>query len=120
MQSIDAATFANHLGSPAPSIRRPVRDESPSRSGSDDVLADRVAEGDIDAAETLRARHERHMMDVAVSLVNDEIDAAQIVEAAFEDAFRGWPPERGLVKRWLVRLVRRRARAYRRLVGLSS
>jgi hypothetical protein len=82
----------------------------------DDALIERVVMGDLVAADRLRERHQRHLTAMAVKVLGDEEEAAAAVEAAFEEAYIGWPPERGQVKAWLKRLVRRRAWARRRLL----
>jgi hypothetical protein len=124
---IDHTQFTHHYPhhamsiSDGPSAPRSRRESGYEIRCIDDDLATRVAHGDIDAATELATRHAKHLREVALRIVDDDVEADAIVEAALEDAFRGWPPERGQVRRWLTRLVRRRALARKRaLSGLGS
>ncbi len=73
----------------------------------DDEIVERLALGDLEAAETLRARYIRQLRHTAATILGDEREVARVVETALEEACSGWPPERGEVGRWLTRLARR-------------
>ena len=88
---------------------------------SDDDLAQRLVFGDVEAAESLRDRYFGRLVAVAQAVLGDETEAEIIADAALEEACRGWPPERGQVSRWLVRLARRAAIKRRRaLTGFDA
>ena len=77
--------------------------------------------GDLDAAAELRNRHIGRMRHAARVILCDEREAARAADTALEEACEGWPPERGRVDRWLLRLVRRAAVARRKtLWGLGD
>jgi hypothetical protein len=108
-----------------PTLRKPCRSRLPRKSSlaiaPDDELVERLALGDLEAAGVLRTRYAGRMRRAATSILGDEREAARAVEVALEEACSGWPPERGQVDRWLLRLVRRAAVARRRaLWGLDS
>lgn len=84
---------------------------------TDDVLVERIAAGDLQAALQLKARHGKRLYALAIEILGDETEAERVVEATLEEACAGWPPERGQVKRWLTRLVRREARAWRNVLS---
>jgi hypothetical protein len=123
---ISSDTFSNHFPQqgmsvsegPPPRSRR----ETPSIANPiDDDLMTKIALGDIEAAETFKVRHQDGLVDIALGILDDEIEAERIAEAAIEDACRGWPPQRGQVAKWLRSLTRRRARARRReLLGWDA
>jgi hypothetical protein len=80
----------------------------------DDDIVERVTMGDVDAARELRARYIGPMRRAARVILRDAHEAARIADAALEEACDGWPPERGRVDRWLLRLARRAAVARRK------
>jgi DNA-directed RNA polymerase specialized sigma24 family protein len=84
---------------------------------TDDILVERIAAGDLVAASQLKARHGKRLHAIAIEILGDETEAQRVVDATFEEACAGWPPERGHVKRWLTRLVRREARAWREVLS---
>jgi hypothetical protein len=87
----------------------------------DDELMTKIALGDVEAAEKFRTRHQERLTEIAIDIIEDDVEAERIAEAALEDACRDWPPERGYVARWLGVLVRRRARArWRELQGCDA
>ena len=87
----------------------------------DNEIIERIALGDIDAAEALRGRYLGRLRRAAAPILGDEGEVARVVESALEEACSGWPPERGQVNRWLTRLVRRAAVARKRaLWGVDS
>jgi hypothetical protein len=99
---------------PAPQRRRAPEAETPAEKRSiDDKLVEQIVMGDLVAAERLKRRHQRHLLALAIYVLRDEAEAHAAMEAAFMDASIGWPPQRGHVKPWLRRLVRRRAWAMR-------
>jgi hypothetical protein len=91
---------------------RPVRRPRPVPVESD-TLFERMTMGDGVAMEELRERFGDSMEKAAMAILFDREEAERIVALVFEDASAGWPPERGHVERWLLRLVRRAARARR-------
>ncbi len=109
---------------PRPSASRRSRRSSPTSSLEDvhdDEIVERLALGDLEAAEALRARYLRQLRRTATAILGDEREVARVVETALEEACSGWPPERGQVGRWLTRLARRAAVARKRaLSGLDS
>jgi hypothetical protein len=94
--------------------RRTCREAVSKGNPVDDDLMTKIALGDIEAAEKFTTRHQDRLTEIALDIVEDDVEAERIAEAALEDACRDWPPERGYVARWLGELVRRRARARRR------
>lgn len=80
----------------------------------DDDIVERVALGDLEAAEALRARYAGRLRRTAAPILGDEGEVARVVESVLEEACSGWPPERGQVDRWLTRLVRRASVARKR------
>jgi hypothetical protein len=87
----------------------------------DDDIIERATMGDIDAAAELRSRYIRGMRRAARAILVDEREAARAADSALEDACSGWPPERGRVDRWMLRLARRAAVARRKtLWGLGD
>ena len=108
---------------PKPTVSRRSRRSAASslENVHDDEIVERLALGDLEAAEALRTRYLGRLRRTATAILGDEGEVARVVEAALEDACSGWPPERGQVDRWLTRLVRRAAVARKRaLWGLDS
>jgi hypothetical protein len=121
--SASAATETSVSAQPTPKTPRRSRRKSTSSLDDvhDDEIVERLALGDIGAAEALRARYIGRLRRTASPILGDEGEVARVVEAALEEACSGWPPERGQVDRWLTRLVRRAAVARKRaLWGLDS
>jgi hypothetical protein len=100
---------------PVPAGRRRSR-RAPSSLDDvhDDEIVERVALGDIEAAEALRARYIGRLRRTAAPILGDEGEVVRVVESVLEEACSGWPPERGQVDRWLTRLVRRASVARKR------
>ncbi len=116
---ISSETFSNHFPQHGMTVsegrpRRTCREVVSKGNPVDDDLMTKIALGDIEAAEKLKTRHQDRLAEIALGIVQDDVEAERIAEAALEDACRDWPPERGYVARWLGVLVRRRARARRR------
>jgi hypothetical protein len=85
----------------------------------DDEIVERVALGDLEAAAALRLRYIGRLRRAATPILGDEGEVARVVESVL--ACSGWPPQRGELDRWLMRLVRRAAVARKRaLWGLDS
>jgi hypothetical protein len=106
----------------APAPRRPRRPRAESMQDvHEDDLVERATMGDLDAAAELRARYIGAMRRAARVILVDEREAARAADGALEEALSGWPPERGRVDRWLLRLARRAAVARRKsLWGLGE
>jgi hypothetical protein len=85
-----------------------------------DRLAERMVLGDGVALDALKRRFSGQLIAVAREILDDEEEAAGLVDRVFEDASGEWPPERGLVRSWLLRLVRRAARRHLVLRGLGE
>jgi hypothetical protein len=101
--------------------RRRTRVASTAKDVHDDEIVERVTLGDVDAAAELRARYVGPMRRAARAILCDEREAARAADTAIEEACDGWPPQRGRVDRWLLRLARRAAFARRRtLWGLGD
>ena len=116
---VDNVTFVHFPQHGAKDARNPVSPRTPGRrrrvesdteESDPDDLIQRAVLGDLDAAAALTAQYGKRLRALARTLIADEREAKYIVEAAFEEAFRGWPPERGRLHLWLARLVRREAR----------
>jgi hypothetical protein len=108
---------------PAPSrVRSPAqrRSDTAAAARHDDDLVDRVVLGDIQAAARLRDRYGDALWGAVDAILHDAHEADLVVEAVLEEACRGWPPRRGIVKRWLTRLARRAARARQRALGCDA
>jgi hypothetical protein len=108
---------------PASTARPPRRTRKASSTPDvhDDDIAERATMGDLDAAAELRARYIGRMRRAARVIVVDEREAARAADSALEEACSGWPPERGRVDRWLLRLARQAAVARRKtLWGLGD
>ncbi len=122
--SLPAAASAEAPASPQPKpvVRRPRHSRSSAGEDlRDDEIVERVALGDVEAAEVLRERYSGQLCRAATLILGDEREVARVVEAALEEACCGWPPERGHVGRWLVRLVRRAAVSRKRMLwGLDG
>jgi DNA-directed RNA polymerase specialized sigma24 family protein len=82
-----------------------------------DEMAERMVLGDGVALDALKRRFSGTLFSIARDLIDDETEAAELVDLVFEDASRAWPPERGHVRAWLLRLVRRAARRHLALRG---
>ena len=76
----------------------------------DDTLVERIALGDEQALDTLRERHEARVGDIASRVLDSDEDVRRVVDRVFGDVAVAWPPSRGTVARWLVRLTRARCR----------
>jgi hypothetical protein len=104
-----------------PAPRRVVRRRPPRERICSDTLAERMTMGDGVAADALKDRYGMRLHRAAKAILGDPVEVADVVALVFEEASVGWPPERGEVERWLLRLVRRAARARRRaLEGIES
>jgi Sigma-70 region 2 len=117
--------FPQHGANAAPSVSprtpgRRRRDDADTDHGDPDDLIQRAVLGDIDAAAELTARYGARLRALALTLIGDEREAKHLVECAFEEAFRGWPPERGRLDLWFARLVHREVRRRKRSLGLHS
>ena len=76
----------------------------------DDTLVERVALGDEQALDTLRERHAARVGEIASRMLDSDEDVRRVVNRVFGDVAVAWPPARGTVARWLVRLTRARCR----------
>jgi hypothetical protein len=76
----------------------------------DDTLVERIALGDEHALDTLRERHEARVGEIASRMLDSDEDVRRVVDRVFGDVSIAWPPARGMVARWLVRLTRARCR----------
>ena len=94
----------------APQTRR----RPPQQMTAADTLVERIVLGDGVALEELKTRYRRPLLGLALDIVDDESEAERLVDRVFEEACVGWPPERGRVRDWLRRLVRRAAYQRRR------
>jgi DNA-directed RNA polymerase specialized sigma24 family protein len=94
---------------------RPQLRKEPARDVDD--LAERMVLGDGVALDALKRRFFGQLFSIARDLIDDEGEAADLVDLVFEDASREWPPERGHVRAWLLRLMRRAARRHLALRG---
>jgi DNA-directed RNA polymerase specialized sigma24 family protein len=83
-----------------------------------DALVERIVLGDGVALDELKTRYRRPLLVLAEDILDDENEAERLVDCVFEEACLGWPPERGRVRAWLLRLVRRAA--YRRRRALRE
>jgi len=116
-----SASASGRTASPPNRRARRTRTTSSIEDAHDDDIVERMIMGDIDAAAQLRARYIRPMRRAARAILCDEREAARAADAALEEACDGWPPERGRVDRWLLRLARRAAVARRKtLWGLGE
>jgi len=75
-----------------------------------DDLAERMVLGDGVALDALKRRFSRQLIGIVRDILGSRAAAIALVDDVFEDASREWPPERGRVRGWLLRLVRRAAR----------
>lgn len=117
----DAASPRPRPTTTAPRHPRRTRAASSTADVHDDEIVERVTMGDLDAAAELRARYVGRMRRAAGVILCDEREAARAADAALEEACDGWPPERGRVDRWLLRLARLAAVARRKtLWGLGD
>jgi hypothetical protein len=105
----------------APHRFRRTRTAPSTKLAHEDDIIERATMGDLDAAAELRARYIRGMRRAARDILVDEREARRAADSALEEACSGWPPERGRVDRWLLRLARRAAVARRKtLWGLGD
>jgi DNA-directed RNA polymerase specialized sigma24 family protein len=111
-----SAVRSEHAERESSTPRRGRRTRFVQEEASDDDLVEQIALGDLDAAARLRARHSDRLRRAATAILKEEDEAARVVEHALEEACSGWPPERGEVGPWLLKLVRRGALARRRVL----
>jgi|SRR5688572_12178336 RNA polymerase sigma-70 factor (ECF subfamily) len=84
----------------------------PYKQWSDEILADRIARGDVGALETLYDRHAAMILGIALKITDDRALAENILQETF---WRVWQragtyqPERGAFTSWLFRMARRLA-----------
>jgi RNA polymerase sigma-70 factor, ECF subfamily len=84
----------------------------PYKQWSDEILADRIARGDVGALETLYDRHAAMTLGIALKITDDRALAENILQETF---WRVWQragtyqPERGAFTSWLFRMARRLA-----------
>ncbi|HEY2516518.1 MAG TPA: hypothetical protein VGI39_36865 [Polyangiaceae bacterium] len=83
----------------------------------DDEVIERIAAGDLEAAQMLRTRYRNQLVSTAGTILSDKDEVSLTVDAVLEEACTEWPPERGQVGRWLRRRTRRAAIARRRALG---
>jgi len=77
-----------------------------------DELAERMVLGDPLALDSLKRRFAEELSEIGALVLEDDDEVKELVDQVFEDASRGWPPERGLVRPWLRRLMRRALKRY--------
>jgi len=82
-----------------------------------DELAERMVLGDGVALDALKRRFAGQLHSISRTVLDDESEASDLVDGVFEDASRKWPPERGQVRVWLLRRMRRATRRYLALRG---
>ncbi|HET6821415.1 MAG TPA: sigma-70 family RNA polymerase sigma factor [Anaerolineales bacterium] len=81
----------------------------PYKKWSDEILADRIARGDVGALETLYDRHAAMILGIALKITDDRALAEDILQETF---WRVWQragtyqPERGAFTSWLFRMAR--------------
>jgi hypothetical protein len=125
LRSKSSLSTSSERASPQPTTAVP-RSPRRARAAStqevhDDDIVERATMGDLDAAAELRSRYIGGMRRAARVILADEREAARAADNALEEALSGWPPERGRVDRWLLRLARRAAVARRKtLWGLGD
>lgn len=103
--------------------REPVQDE-----GRDEVLVERIRQGDDAALTTLYRRHVEAIYRFVLAQVRDPADAEDLTSETFARMLRGLVGFRGEAsfRNWLYQIARnavrnhRRSAAYRRVVPLSG
>ena len=76
---------------------------------SDELLAARVARGDLSAFETLYDRHASIVLGVALRITGDRDTAEDILQETFWNVWKGagsYQPERGSFPTWLFKIAR--------------
>src|SRR5437016_12824551 len=101
------------LTSPLPSETDPLAVNLTSATEeSDEALLARLARQELDALDTLYARHGRTAFSVAYRILNSAEAAEDVVQDAFLAVWRraeSYQPERGNARAWLLSVVRHRA-----------
>jgi hypothetical protein len=108
-----ARTKEDAMNTTTPNYDFPLRALAPRvhptrrRARNVDELVERLVLGDPLALASLKWRFAEELSAIAETVLENDDEVKELVDQVFEDASRGWPPERGLVRPWFRRLMRR-------------